>query len=309
MQKSENYQGEVIINIRDFFFYLLKKWPVFLILILAGALAGGLYAWIRSGKDLTAARKAQLEQLLQTQNTSESINLEYVLQYKDLQEAYKAAAESGTSEERVAAYNALAKLEKTLNADEIMYYKLNYTDYTIKNPFSKKLPVLGAVGLCFLGLLVLVLNYIFSKSVKSEEEIHAAAGLKIIALLDAEGAKTKNVISQAIKRWEDKGRLPANDRNYLKAALKTMDLSRGVVSGDLKDHASAAVMRYIVEQDARFIESGNLATDAEAQLKAKACEGIVLVIHLKETGKAMLERNMEVAENLDRPVAGAVVIR
>ena len=309
MQKSEDYRDEVVVNIRDLFFYLLRKWPVFLILVLAGALAGGLFAWIRSGRDLTAAKKAELEQIIQSQTTRESINLENVIQYKELQDAYKKAAESGNSEERVTAYNALVKLEKTLKDDEVMYYKLNYTDYTIKNSFNKKLPVFGALGLGFAGLAFLLLYYIFSKDVKSEEEIDHVPGLKILAALDADGAKAKKGIDKAIRKWENKGRIPANDRNYLKAVLNTMDISRGVVSGDLKDHASAAVMRYIVEQDARFIESGNLATDAEAQFKAKACEGIVLVIHLKETGKALLRRNMEIAENLDRPVIGAVVIR
>ena len=83
MQNGSNSNQEMVINLGDLFFYLLKKWPV----ILAALVIGGLIGGVLSYQDTKNNEYAALEQKVQNLKP-EDLNQEKIRQYLDYSALY-----------------------------------------------------------------------------------------------------------------------------------------------------------------------------------------------------------------------------
>ena len=212
-------------------------------------------------------------------------------------------------EKRVGAYNTMIKLGNNLSENEKLYYNVYYNkSYSPGIGFSKKWPVGAAIGVMFAGIVILIICFLADPRIKNENEISSVYGYNVLAIMARVRKKVRG-LDALIQKWENNSKAPVNNKEYLKMALQTLDIRRGVASGDSNDATISRLAQNIAETDMRFIEAGSLAVDPEAQIKAKNADGVVFIIRLWYTKSYDFERDIEVARNLDTAVLGVVVIR
>ena len=212
-------------------------------------------------------------------------------------------------EKRISAYNTMSKLSSNLGENEVLYYNVYYNEnYNPKSGFSKKWPVAAAIGFVLAGAIAFGIIYLMNPSIKNENEISLIYGYNVLAIMARIRKKVKGP-DALIQRWENKGKAPVNNKDYLRTALQTLDIRRGVASGDVNDPTISRLAANIAESDLRFIEAGSLAVDPEAQIKVKNADGVVFIVRLWYTKSYDFERDIEVARNLDTAVLGVIVIR
>ena len=212
-------------------------------------------------------------------------------------------------EKRVTAYNNMTKLGKNLSDNEMLYYNIYYNDdYNPSGAFPKKWLIAFAAVLLIAGIIFFCIRYLLDSSIKNENDIGQIYGFNTLAIMARVRKKTKGPAA-LIQRWDNKGKAPINNKEYLKMSLQTLDIRRGVVSGDVNDATISRLAATIAESDPRFIEAGSLSVDPEAQIKVKNADGVVFIVRLWYTKTYDFERDIEVARNLDSAVLGVIVIR
>lgn len=104
MNQENQHQGQKVINLRDIFFYVLKRWKILVILFIVGAVFGSGYSYYRMKKttetNKVENRKANLQKLIDSNNT-EAFDMERVVRYRSLKEAYETAVYNEDSDHRI----------------------------------------------------------------------------------------------------------------------------------------------------------------------------------------------------------------
>ena len=232
--------------------------------------------------------------------------------YELISDSCKVGYDSGVinkrseSAEILASYiNQMGKLKKdVLTDDDMLYYSEVYL------PEEEKEIGLGwlkwgiVIGVLFGGMMVCFYGILFllNDSVKTVDELKNTYGLHLIAFFDGKKKISRCPIDRVLTIKKQ-----YNSEAYLRAALAAMDVKAMHVCGDMENVQLAEKIKQLSGETGITV-SDRLAVDEKAQQMVKAAEGVVLYVQLWNTKRDDLVRELEIANHIQVPVLGVVVI-
>ena len=205
---------------------------------------------------------------------------------------YKAASDGGI-------LGQLAKKNAELKAESIPTTN-RPLDY-----FSIRRTLLGAFAALFLILCWYGLRFILDKRIKGVDELKSLYRLNVIGSLD--NHQPQSGIDGLIDKIEYRNEV-TNDKEYIAEVVKSLDFGSMLLAGDRTDEDVVGIMDWIATQDSRCSVSGFLIKDNDAPNKAKACDGIILFVHLWKTTSTELIHELEMHRSLGRKIIGVITI-
>ena len=223
-----------------------------------------------------------------------------------------ASAQKAAADQRGASITQLKTLENGLGTDERDYYRLVYEPDEKpeeKSALSRlKYPVLLAMLFGLLMAGVYCVRFAMDGHIKTALDVREAYGLHVLACLSF-GGKPRRGMDGWLNRRSQKADLPANSREYLLAALNTLQQKNILLCGEAADGGIQELTAWLSEQNPALQACGLLQSDAQAQQAAPGCDGVVVFVRLWKTSCAELEREMEVCRTREIPLLGVVTVR
>lgn len=198
--------------------------------------------------------------------------------------------------------NSLTNAKSKLSSNELLYYSYYY-DYddafaNYQLGFSKKWPVLFAVGLAVVVAGVYFLLYLFDDHIKSFDEIKDRYKLPLLGTLKVTDKEYKNVIDKFINDLDKK---EYNNLDYIKSSIKLLD-NKSIMLCNEYDELNKEFDRL----DSRIDVSGTLNNDTKSLDKLKKADGVILVSKLWESKNSDIQRQIDIVNNAGKKIVGVI---
>lgn len=212
------------------------------------------------------------------------------------------AAQKEAAETLSAYMNKLKDIEKKLTDAEKVYYGLQAPAAPGRSEWLKWALIVGMV-LCALGVFAYAVAFVLDGHIKNEDEL-LEYGLHPFALIEggADGKK-RNALDRLFSP-----RLRYQSDAYLAQVLELLDAEHIVLCGDLNDSIIAAHGRAVVSASRRLSLEPQMAESADAQMKVRQADGVVLLVHLWHTKRSDLVQELRICRKLRCDVLGVAVI-
>jgi len=343
--ESNIYQAEreETIDLKELFFYILRKWKILLALVLVGAILGFGYASMQSGSSSSQSIQtylissdffsadsimAKLAALMQDDAALEMIQKESGVAVSQLRsgiefEQKKTTPSPMASAETLSSVNVtvtitLANSEHCLSVAKAVdahllrmseAFSQQYNQYKFEklsdSLVTTNTPAPSGVKYALIGAVLLGF---------------VAVAVYGVAFLMNGTVKTVDEIRSFFglypiaqletgkkNRRLNSGALPVNGYDYLADALKAMKLENVLVCGDSQNADITAVQKWLSEQNEQY--QANPALAVEGQLQAVEADAVVLCVQLWKTSKEALLREMEICRTLDKRIAGVIILK
>ena len=205
----------------------------------------------------------------------------------------------------------VTKSKSALSDDEKLYYAYHFDRESLeegKAGFSKKWPVIAAVGCAFIAACVYVVIYIFDKHIKEEDEITEYYGLQVLGSVDFRNAP-KVIFDKWFYAWEKSRRLPANSIDYISSIIKAIDSESIALVSAGQDLSCNDLADSLLREDNRLVNAGNVLSDNKAYESIDNINKLIVIVHIADTTKQELVRILELAKKFDKEICGVVVVR
>lgn len=343
--ENNNYlsmQEEETIDLKEMFFYILRKWKIIIALMLVGALLGGGFAVLKGGNVTTTNVSTQSYLISSDFFTVDLIEakISALLLDDDMLDAMRQQTgielDSNAIRQLVAIEQTKTTTSPQASADSLigMQVKLTVTsgDTGICNDVS------NAMDQTMLKMSDEFAqeyeNYSFEKLSESLETSSSApspvkyavigaiamAALAVIgyAVLYFFNGTVKNIdeirtffglypIAQLADGQKMLGALPVNSKEYLQDALKAMKLDNPLFCGNTTDGKIAELLEWLAGQEEAYATNPALAADG--QRRAAEAGSVILIVRLWKTSKEALKREMEICAKLDKKISGVIVLK
>ena len=211
-------------------------------------------------------------------------------QQKQLQTDLNAALDALTADDK-------AYLDGAQHADDPAW---QYPEPAV----NVKAVVLGfAAGLAAM-VLWYALGYLFCGRVLSEEDLAVRHGVPVLGSVAGEPAKCP--LNRLWRRWlQDK----TADSALMACRLVLMTKEAGITALYVMGELPETFIRELEENNVSVVMGGNPAENTAGMNALSTADGLVAVVCRETTHHAELTRALAVAENLNRPVLGAVILQ
>ncbi|MBP3650061.1 MAG: hypothetical protein J6K73_09785 [Clostridia bacterium] len=346
--ENNNYlpmQEEETIDLKEMFFYILRKWKIIIALMLVGALLGGLFAISKEDTTTTTNKstqsylvtsdfftvdliKAKLSAILLDDDTIDAIRQdndidldnEDILKLISIEQTKTATSPQATADSFSGMQIKLTVTSEDAETCQKVASSLDQTILKTSDSFAQEYE-----------------NYSFEKlndTTETETTVSAApspvkyavigaiamAALAVIgyAVLYLFNGTVKNIdeirtffglypIAQLADGQKKLGALPVNSKEYLQDALKAMKLDNPLFCGDTTDGKIAELLEWLAGQEEAYATNPALAADG--QRRAAEAGSVILIVRLWKTSKEALKREMEICAKLDKKISGVIVLK
>lgn len=197
--------------------------------------------------------------------------------------------------------NNLTVAKSKLSNNELLYYSYYYDyDNTFaeqKLAFSKKWPVLFAVGFGILIAGCYFLKYLFDGRLKTFDTIKDKYRLPLLGTLNTKN-KTYTGIDKIINDLENK---EYNDLDYIKSSIGLIEGKKIMLCSEFNE-----LNDEIAKLDNRLSVRGSLTNDTKSLDELKKTEGIILVSKLWDTKESDIQRQIDIANNAGKKILGVI---
>lgn len=202
----------------------------------------------------------------------------------------------------------ITSLKKELSEDELDYYRFYYEEAKEKEPlFSKKWPVLLAVGFALAGALWFALVYFVDRHLKNEEELSRMFGLEVLGV--TEENRKYGGVDNWIRNVEHKNALRPVDGAYLRAYLGTLEFGKIALCLDSSDEVLSKLADELSKGNGQLIPAGDLTPDSAAPAVVSDSDVILLLTRVGKSKYSELYHVEELANRMKKKIIGAVVVR
>ncbi len=222
---------------------------------------------------------------------------------------------------------ALKTARDALSADELAYVEQmavleeNPDDTTPPAPpsLSKKMLLIGAVAGFALLVCIHAAVYLFSRKLKSREDLTQRYGIMVFGAL-ADTAKKRGFTDRILRRlfFKKESALTAEEHNALTGqqfvlAVKTALADKTttnllVIGGEKSDALLAPLTDLLSKEDITLTTVSNPVYNAVALEQLTAADAVVLAETVGVSVYGDIYRTLDLCAQLDRPVIGALVI-
>lgn len=345
---NNNYlptQEETVIDLKEMFFYILRKWKIILALVLIGAIVGGLYATTKTASETTTIETTSVQSYLITSdffttNDFKTNATNLIKDNDDLNALRNAFGIELTNDEMRSMFAVqISKIPSaTDSSDDALINTMVVLTVTGKDAEITKV-VAQAVDKQMEELNVAFAqeseNFHFIKLSENLETTatttpapgpvkYAVIGAFLAGVLAAMAFAGLFILNNTIKTVDELrtyygqypiavlgkkrvGSLPANDQQYLLDALKAMQLDKPLFCGDMNNASIASTLEWLAGEDEQYAINPALAV--QGQLKAVQAGSIILCVQLWKTTSAELKREMEICNKLNKKIAGVIVLQ
>ena len=199
--------------------------------------------------------------------------------------------------------NSLTSVKSKLSNNELLYYSYNYDyDNSFANQklgFSKKWPVLFAIGFGALAAGCYFIKYLFDERIKTIDLIKDKYRLPILGILNTDNKECKG-IDKFIKNLENKN---YNSFDYLQSSLSLLNGKKIMLCSEynnLKDK--------LTKLDNRLSVSGSLVNDNKSLDELRKTDGVILVSKLWDTKDSDIQRQIDIVNNAGKKILGVIVL-
>ena len=316
---------ERVIYLKDLFATLLRKWPVALCFVIAGALALNFYGVYKAGKasGASASSAETLNSLKSVLTAAEAEHAESsASNYKWLNEQYIAVsreladpkwegqeysdAHQEVIDRMVKINSAIEKCTTNMSTAEKSYYTALISTEKEETPEAKnvswiqpKWALIGA-ALGLVGFLAIFgFAYVLSDKIKTEEEIREYFDLPLFATV---GEKALSE-TDGIAKVRDRLSAAEDGRPY-----QSVCLSYEGTDGEAKAFAEK-LGNELTKNGTNVVAEEDLSNDLELNRKIAGVDGVVLIRHLKVSKCEALQKDLNGIRTSGKKVLGTVLLK
>ncbi|WP_026513917.1 hypothetical protein [Butyrivibrio sp. LB2008] len=319
----ENYRDNLQIDLKDLAHYVLKFWKIIFIIAVVGALLGGICQFATGGSASAEAAPVSIPELSEEEMTK--VNAA-VSSYKTYQELHDTVMESINSDlEKIKAGEVLDKdsaealeyktsiisqattgmfsgnqsVYNTLSANEKAVYDNlmgKVIEVETKPSNNKKFPFLGCVFGVFIILSVIVIRYVLSTKLKTEDDLRSAFKLHIFGAIAKKNDDGLAVVCSSIMALSSTGK------------AKNILLCTSLAEGIATDYISR-IKEFLMEKAVSTETAFNIVSDPTSIDKAAKSDGLIFFECIGESIYENIDKEVELASNLGINVLGAVVVK
>ena len=317
---------ERVIYLKDLFATLLKKWPVALCFVIAGALALNFYGVYKAGKasGASASSTETLNSLKSVLTAAEAEHAESsASNYKWLQEQYLVVskelsdpkwegqeyseAHQEVIDRMIKINSAIEKCTTGMSSAEKAYYTAligtdNEEAQTAKSNVRWIQPKWALIGaaLGLIGFLAIFgFAYVLSDKIKTEEEIREYFDLPLFATVGEKALSEEDGISRVLDRLS----AAEDGRPY-----QSVCLSYEGADGEAKAFAEK-LGNELTENGTNVVAEEDLSNDLELNRKIAGVDGVVLIRHLKVSKCEALQKDLNGVRTSGKKVLGTVLLK
>lgn len=215
--------------------------------------------------------------------------------------------ESSFAEEDKHYYNQmyLARVEEDEDDEESQELLAVAEEDTAAAPNPVKWIVIGMFLMCVCWGGFYMMKYLLDKRIKTSDEIRGFR-LPLIGCLEGYGPVYTG-LNARIEQLRSRTKEGADTEEYVAASLEALDAPAILLCGDRKDEKVNQVMASLKEKSQKTELSDYPGQDSSA-LERAGEKGVVFVVHLGNTTRTELKRELEVCRMQKIEVLGAVVI-
>lgn len=197
--------------------------------------------------------------------------------------------------------NNLTNAKSKLSEDELLYYSYYY-DYENafgeqNISFSKKWPVLFAIGFGILAAGVYLLKYMLDERLKTFDLIKDKYHLPLIGTINTSNKEYKG-IDKFISDLEHK---EYNNFDYIKSSLSLLDGKKIMLCSEYNE-----LNDELAKLDNRLSVSGSLTNDTKSLDELKKTDGVILVSKIWDTKESDFQREIDIVDNAGKKVFGVI---
>jgi len=320
----ENYRDNLEIDIKNLAHHVLKFWKLIIIFAVVGALLGGVCQFISGSNACTKVESAPLPELSDTEMSRVNAAVESYQTYQKLQEtakeniisdidkiksgqvldkdsaealSYKTSifnqATTGMFSGNQAVYNTLNANEKTIYDNMIGKNTVVDNKPTTNN---KKLPFIGCALGVFIILAVIVIRYVMSPKLKTEDDLRSAFKLPVLGSITKKNDDGLAVICSSVMALSSNGKASN--------ILLCTSLSEGAISDYIE-----RIKEFLKEKSVATEIAFNIVSDPASVDKVSKADGLIFFEGIGESFYENIDKEVELAFNLGKNILGAVVVK
>lgn len=203
--------------------------------------------------------------------------------------------------------NATDYMDK-FSDDEKLYLAYYYPDENtkIKTGFSKKWPVIFAVGLAFGGAAVYAVVFILNGKIDCEGDMSFVKNLYVIAFIEG---KEKKGLDKVFEKWSRGILPPSSSIEYAIEYINKLEAKNIAICYNYDNELAKNVAAKVKEQCKEKVELVGSMTERESLGQVLNADEIVSIVCFGATKKADLLRSLEVCKQFKKEASKFIVIR
>jgi hypothetical protein len=216
----------------------------------------------------------------------------------------------------------ITNLEKNITDSDQQYYEVVYLSsieeeesneaaVPVESSLSKKtLLKWGIVGMAVLVIcwgMYFCLAYIFSRSIKTADELNNTYGLPILGKISLDNSRVKG-LDKWLLRLQKQRQAPFEKKDFVEDMLRSREENQVILCGNLEDAAVAEYLQDFGTECPNLEKSMFIHRDQQALVKAKESDGVILFVYAGRTARADVRRELEVCRMQGIPIMGSIVV-